>query len=100
MINGHTVMSPLMNILARLKTSLARITQAEENTFVQTTITTPQDNNEGFAITSEMRQHQLKLNIMQKHSYLVNKWKSHTQEACTPIRMCWSRSHQSAGRNS
>eukprot|EP00972_Heterocapsa_arctica_P087648 12925004-Heterocapsa_arctica.AAC.1 len=50
--------------------------------FVKKTISAPQDNSEGIAITTDTRQQQLKLNRMKKHSVLANKGTGHIREAC------------------
>eukprot|EP00972_Heterocapsa_arctica_P023888 3518368-Heterocapsa_arctica.AAC.1 len=49
--------------------------------FVTSCISAPQDNSECFAITNEMRQNQVKLNRMKKHSFLLNKGNIFSQEA-------------------
>ena len=48
--------------------------------YVENTISPPQDNTEGFAITEEMRKTQLKMNRMRKYQMLINKNKQYDEE--------------------
>eukprot|EP00972_Heterocapsa_arctica_P031071 4571395-Heterocapsa_arctica.AAC.1 len=56
---------------------------------VQNTASAPQDNSGGFATTSDVRQRQQQLNILKKHSILVNKGKGHTHLKPLFYRLSW-----------
>eukprot|EP00972_Heterocapsa_arctica_P006377 935512-Heterocapsa_arctica.AAC.1 len=49
-------------------------------TYVKNTISAPQDNSEGFAITAGTRKQKLTLNRMRKHQVLVNKGLENSKE--------------------
>eukprot|EP00972_Heterocapsa_arctica_P040637 5989682-Heterocapsa_arctica.AAC.1 len=55
-----------------LREDWKRWNESSEHYLGQNTVSAPQDNSEGFAITADMRRQQLTLDIMRKHMILVN----------------------------
>ncbi len=71
----------MKTIFANWKTTVTKDSEVEDNDSLTltNTIAPPQDNTEGYAITTEMRNTQLKLNRMRKYRMLANK-KQETRE--------------------